>query len=251
MPPAFIAFLILCFSGILTFITQTIIDFGLHLILPNGYLFLIQGLIAAGLAKLLKMQIWWSYILLAFPLAVWFSLILQINPLFYLVGFITFASLYWSVFLTQVPYFPSSGAVCEQVAEILPPNEKRRVVEIGSGLGGFSLKLAHLRPQCTVLGIEIAPLPWIISYLRSKLQKSHVRFVLGNYKTQNFADFDLIFAYLSPAAMPSLYEQCSNQMQSGAILVSHEFPIPGIEPSRTLKSEQGNKKTYIYEIQTR
>ncbi|QWD48447.1 class I SAM-dependent methyltransferase [Polynucleobacter paludilacus] len=251
MPPAFTALLILCFSGILTFIAQTIVDFGLHLTLPNGLLFLLQGLIAAGLAKLLKMQVWWPYILLIFPLAVWLGLIFRINPLFYLVGFVLFASLYWSVFLTQVPYYPSSESVCILVAEMLPPDQKQSVVEIGSGLGGFSLKLAHLRPQCTVLGMEIAPLPWLISYLRSKFQKSLVRFRLGNYKTLDFSDFDLIFAYLSPAAMPSLYEQCSMQMKPGAILVSHEFPIPDIEPTRTLQSETGNKTSFIYEIQTR
>ena len=248
MPPAFIAFLILCFSGILTFITQAVFDFGLNLILPNGCVFLMQGLIAAGLARLLKMQAWWPYILAAFPLAVWLGLILHINPLFYFVGFVLFASLYWSVFLTQVPYYPSSRAVCLEVAEILPPDQQRYIAEIGSGLGGFSLQLSKLRPKVTILGMEIAPLPWLISYLRAKFQKSSVRFQLGNYRSLDFARFDLIFAYLSPAAMPDLYKQCQEQMKSGGILVSHEFAVPNIEPSKTLQSGSNNKITYIFEI---
>ena len=248
LPPAFIALLILCFSGILTFVVQAIVDFGMHLTLPNIYLFLIQGLISAALTKPFKMQGWWTYILFVFPLAIWLGLAQDINPLFYLVSFIFFASLYWSVFLTQVPYYPSSTTVCHQVAELVEANTHLRIVEIGSGLGGFSLKLAQLRPQCTILGIEIAPLPWFISYMRAQFQNPQVSFKLGNYKTIDFSQFDLIFAYLSPAAMPSLYQQCAEQMSAGAILVSHEFQVPGVEPSKTLQSDKNSKKSFIYEI---
>jgi hypothetical protein len=42
----------------------------------------------------------------------------------------------------------------------------------------------------------------------------------------NFAKQDLIFAFLSPAAMPALYLQAKKQMKTGAILASYRFEIP-------------------------
>jgi SAM-dependent methyltransferase len=248
LSPAIIALFIGCLTTGLSFILQEILPNYLPTALAGVAFLLFQGIVAAMLARMCRLAIWWQWILLIFPLAIWLALKLDLTPSLFFGGFLLFALMYWSVFLTQVPYYPSSDSACDVVAELIDHEKKLEIIEIGSGLGGFSMRLAKLRPKSRYLGIEIAPLPFLISLIRSKYQRSAVRFKLGNYEKVDLAHFNLVFAYLSPAAMPKLYEQCKAQMKAGSILVSHEFIVPGVEPSATLKSDRHSKITYTYQM---
>jgi cyclopropane fatty-acyl-phospholipid synthase-like methyltransferase len=122
------------------------------------------------------------------------------------------------------------------------------IIDIGSGLGDMSMYIAKLRPDCSVEGVEIAPLPWLISVVRAKLMRSKVDFRIGDYRLLNFANYDLIFAYLSPAAMSELWKKAQAQMRPGAILVSYEFEIEGVEPTNTMQHSELEKMIYVWKI---
>jgi SAM-dependent methyltransferase len=248
LSPALIALLLGCASAGLSLVLEQICSKYLSIALPELLFLMLQGIVAALLARALKLAIWWQWILFIFPLAIWLALKLDLTPSFLFGGFLIFVLMYWSVFLTQVPYYPSGQGACDIVTKLIDHEKQLKILEIGSGLGGFSIQLAKIHPKSTYMGIEIAPLPFLISLIRSKYQGSKVRFKLGNYEKVDFAHFDLVFAYLSPAAMPKLYEQCKAQMKPGSILVSHEFNVPGVKPSNTLESELDSKLTYLYQI---
>jgi hypothetical protein len=110
------------------------------------------------------------------------------------------------------------------------------------------MHIAKSRPRSHVEGIEIAPLPWLISVLRAKFCRSGVRFSLGDYRALNFADYDVIFAYLSPAAMLALWDKAQLEMRPGSLLISLEFDIPGVHPSRCVQAEQGSPALYVWEM---
>jgi len=248
LPPAFIALLIGCFAAVISLLIEEFCSNYLHSKPPRVLFLLLQGLISAFIARVIKLANWWQWILLIFPLAIWLALKLDLTPHFLFGGFLLFVMMYWSVFLTQVPYYPSGQGVSDRVAQLIDHKKQLKIIEIGSGLGGFSMRLAKIRPNSSYLGIEIAPLPLLISLIRKKIERSKVSFKLGNYQKVDFANFDLVFAYLSPAAMPKLYEQCSTQMKSGSFLVSHEFIVPTVKPSDILLSDDDSKGTYIYQI---
>ncbi|GAC1436513.1 MAG: hypothetical protein NVSMB6_32690 [Burkholderiaceae bacterium] len=44
----------------------------------------------------------------------------------------------------------------------------------------------------------------------------------------------MVFAYLSPAAMPALWLKAQREMQPGALLLSYEFPVDGRLPDLTV-----------------
>jgi SAM-dependent methyltransferase len=159
---------------------------------------------------------------------------LQLPPPLFLGLFLMLLLLYWSSFRTQVPYYPSPQAVWQAVAGLLPPDRPLRGIDIGSGFGGLVLHLAALRPDSAFTGIELAPLPWLASALRARLQRSRAHFMRGDYLDLDFADFDVVFAYLSPAAMPALWEKAHSEMRRGTLLLSHEFAIPGQVPDIVL-----------------
>jgi len=180
LSPALIALLIGCFAAILSLLVEEFCSNYLPSS-PRRVLFLLlQGLISALIARALKLAVWWQWILFTFPLAIWLALKLDLSPSFLFAGFLLFVLMYWSVFLTQVPYYPSGQGVCDAVAELIDQERQLKIIEIGSGLGGFSIQLAKIRPKSRYIGIEIAPLPFLISLMRSKFQGSKVVIRRGN-----------------------------------------------------------------------
>lgn len=213
-----------------------------------GYLHvaLAQGLVAALLSARLGLARWWCAIQFAFPLAVLGARQAALPPALFLGAFLVFLVLFWSTFRTQVPYYPSGRAVRAEVADLLPPAGTPRAIDIGSGFGGLVLELARRRPEGRIEGIELAPLPWLASRLRAALSRSPARFVRGDYAQLDFGDYDLVFAYLSPAAMPALWRKARAEMKPGAVLASYEFDIPGHAPTEVALPAGSARHLYIW-----
>ena len=207
---------------------------------------LLQGVLAALLATWPRLRLapWWRLIGLLFPLALLGADTLHLPPALFGLAFLFLLGLYWSTFRTQVPFYPSGPAVWRAVAGVLPADRPLAVLDIGSGLGGLVLDLARRRPDCTVTGIELAPLPWLLSRLRAALGHSAARFVRGDYEGLDFADYDVVFAYLSPAAMPALWRKANSELRPGCLLLSLEFAIPGQPPQQTLSPAPGGPLLY-------
>ena len=199
---------------------------------PPSYLIFAHGLLAAFITWCLSLPVWWLLINASFPLAVFYGAGLQWPPTAFLVAFILLLLIYWSNFLTRVPYYPSQQSVHQLVEQLLPMDCEQRFLDLGSGLGGLCLHIARQRPDWQVVGIEIAPLPWLFSWLVTRFKGASCQFIRGNYQKHDLGEYGLVFAYLSPAAMPALWRQVCEQMRPGSIFVSCEFAVPGqnIEP---------------------
>lgn len=223
-------------------------------------LLILHVILAQALSNLLLMQPWWRWIHAGLPLAIWGMLQLSVPDEIYLLGFLISLSLYWTTYRTQVPFYPSRPATWKLVLAMIPTYSldarlgksdnlhhvpRQKIVEIGSGLGGFSHYITAQRPDCDVIGVEVAPLPWLLSVLIGWMRGSRARFHLRSYEKLNFAEYDVIYAYLSPAAMPALWQKVSREMRPGGLLISYEFEIPGVTPAMVL---QGNRALYAWRI---
>jgi SAM-dependent methyltransferase len=210
-------------------------------------LVLLHSLIATTLCRLANMAVWWRWIQAIFPLAMLGMSMWTVPNEVYLIGFIVSLSLFWTTFRTQVPFFPSRPLVWQKVAALIPAHQAIRMIDIGSGLGDLSMHIAKTHQHSQVEGIEIAPLPWLISVLRARLSRSSARFYLGDYQALDFAQYQLVFAYLSPAAMPALWQKVQQEMQSGSLLVSYEFDIPGVPPTFTIDNESNMPTIFVWQ----
>nr|WP_269106484.1 class I SAM-dependent methyltransferase [Massilia sp. TS11] len=212
---------------------------------PLSYLAvaLVQGVLAMGMTWLRGLASWWRPIQFAFPLCLVVVDAYDLPPSLFLTAFLGLVLVYWSTYRTQVPYYPSGAAVWEAVLAELPPGPCR-VIDIGSGLGGVSLFLAARRPDAEVWGVELAPLPWAVGAVRARLAGSRARMLRGDYEQLHFGDFDLVFAYLSPAAMPALYDKARAEMRPGSQLFSYEFAVPGHPATRILNV--GKRKPLLH-----
>jgi hypothetical protein len=200
---------------------------------------LLQGAFAGLLSRWFGLATWWLIIQALFPISLIATLSFDLPPTVFLVAFVVLTGLYWTTFRTQVPFYPSGRATWRAVEQALITDRPLQFIDIGSGLGGLVLHLAGRRRESTFTGIEIAPLPWAVSFLRRCINPGDARFIRGDYSQLDFASYDVVFAYLSPAAMPALWEKASAEMQPGSLLLSYEFEIPGVEPHLTSTPANG------------
>ncbi|MFD2368292.1 class I SAM-dependent methyltransferase [Pseudoduganella sp. GCM10020061] len=207
---------------------------------------LVQGALAAAISWRARLPVWWLPIQFVFPVLLLAARSFAVPAWIYLAVFLVMLISYWSTFRTRVPYYPSGSAVWRAFADAVPAGRPLKVIDIGSGLGGFTLDLARRYPDWSVTGIELAPLPWLVSRLRAA--GTRARFVRGDYAALKFSDYDAVFAYLSPAAMPALWEKASSEMRPGAILASYEFDIPGHPPTRTVNVKPGGPRLYMWDF---
>jgi hypothetical protein len=211
------------------------------------------ALLSLALARRLKLAAWWHAIAFLFPPVVLLAQMsadaFALPPALFLGVFLFMLLLYWSTFRTQVPYYPSGRGAWDVVAAELPapvPSRPLSVIDVGSGLGGFVIDLARRRPDCAVSGIELAPLPWLASAVRARLGGSRARFLRGDYERLDFGAYDVVFAYLSPAAMEGLWRKAAAEMRPGSMLFSYEFTIPGRQPDRRFVTTNSGKVLYLW-----
>lgn len=231
----------------------TLVLFDLYLVLPFVAMVAMQAIYAVSLAKWLDMAVWWRWIHAGFPVATWLMLRFELPNELYLVGFIVTLSMFWTTFRTQVPYYPSRFDIWQKVSTITQQyeaqyNNQVRVIDIGSGLGGFSMYLSRMHKSVLVEGIEVAPLPWLASRLTAIIKGSRATFKLGDYEKLDFANYDIIFAYLSPAAMPSLWEKAKAEMGDGCLLVSLEFEVPDMQATQRIAGGKQSPDLYVYQF---
>lgn len=206
----------------------------------------VQGVLAAAITWRAGLARWWCAIGLLFAPALLGASRLDLPPLVFLLGFVFLLSLYWSTFRTQVPFYPSGPKVWQAVADLIAQRPGVRLVDIGSGLGGLVLDLARRRPDGQFCGIELAPLPWLLSRLRARLAGSAARFLRGDYEALDFGQYDVVFAYLSPAVMAALWAKAEAEMLPGSMLLSYEFKIAAREPDKAIAATGRGPLLYIW-----
>jgi SAM-dependent methyltransferase len=191
----------------------------------------LQGIIAAALGRGLGMDPWWTPIHALFAPGLVWMLGSGLPPGYALAAFCLLASLYWGVSHTRVPLFPSSRAAVRALAQLLPAQRSFSFLDLGCGLGGVLARLARERPAGRYFGIESAPLPYLLGRARAALGGGACRVGWGDFNALDLGRYDVVYAYLSPAAMQDLWRKARREMRAGSVLISNSFPIPGVPPT--------------------
>jgi hypothetical protein len=216
---------------------------------------MLQALVAIGFSLIFSTEMWWHYIHGLFPILVGVMLAYPISPGYYLVAFMLSTAVYWTTFRSQVPYYPSHQDVAASLQNIISnrglvisPQGQVRMIDIGSGLGGVMMQLSIIFPQSTFSGIEIAPLPWALSVIKSRLSNTRAVFQYGDYHKLNFADYDVVYAYLSPAVMHAVWQKARTEMTPGSLLISNEFNVPEHPAYLTVQLTPQSSRLYVWRM---
>lgn len=246
--PSIQALFIQLFSFGLLWLTWKILSPYLSFDVTVGTAVLLQAFLSAVISFLARLPKWWWYIQFAFPFALFATFTFNFHPSIFLFCFLILLLVFWNLFKTRVPLFLSGKVAWHLIAEQLPTDKPIQFIDIGSGVGGLLLHLERQFSKISFTGIELAPLPWAISRIRSVLNRSHIQLLYGDYTNLNFADYDVVFAYLSPAAMDALWAKASTEMRSGTLLLSLEFSIQSVEPDFLIQDNEETSVIYAWRI---
>jgi SAM-dependent methyltransferase len=208
---------------------------------------LVQGGCATMAAYKLESPPWWRLIHFLFVPLVVAAGTLSIAPGWYLAAFVLTLMIFWRTDKSRVPLYLTNATAAAAVARLLPARPCH-VVDLGCGDGRLLRQLAKARPDCEFVGIEHAPLPWLWARLSSlRLPNLYIRY--GDFWRQHLGLFDVVYAFLSPAPMPQLWEKALAEMHPDAVLISNSFAVPGVAPEGTAAvGDQRQTQLYIYRL---
>lgn len=208
---------------------------------------MLQGGIAALIAFRQHAPRWWLAIHLGFTPLVVVVHDLSIAPGWFLAAFMLLLLVFGRTDQSRVPLYLTNRSTAAALLKLLPATPCR-VIDLGCGDGGLLRHLARARADCRFIGIEHAPLTWLVARLRN-LRLDNVQVRRGDFWSEPLGGHDLVYAFLSPAPMPRLWAKACAEMTPGALLVSNSFAVPDIAPTAVIAvGDRRATRLYLYQL---
>jgi SAM-dependent methyltransferase len=148
-----------------------------------------------------------------------------------------------------VPYYPTPRAAYGIILAELPVDRPFRFLDVGCGFGDLILTLAKHRPNGTFIGIELGPLPCLIGRLRAGASSNrNVQVLARDMWSYPFSDFDLVYTFLSPAAMTRIWDKAQCEMPPGSTFITNSFPVPAPAQEEIKVRDQRASVLYIHRM---
>jgi len=208
---------------------------------------LLHSVAAAAFGLALRLPLWWVPINVLFVPAAVYLHGLSLRPVWFLLVLVTLVLLFWTNHRTRVPLYLSGRRACHRLASLLPPDRQLKMLDLGSGFGGVLATVSKQRPECRLVGLEIAPLPAWIARLRH-LGRPALKTRRRDFWRESLADYDLVYAYLSPEPMPGLWHKVRAEMRPGTLFVSNTFAVPGAAPDLVLPLGGARSPLYVWRL---
>ncbi len=207
-----------------------------------------QAVLAATLALLMRSDRWWLLLHLCFVPAIVLTLRIGAPAWAYVLLLGLLLLTYGAIFRTQVPLFLSNSATVERLALWLEDHAAKHILDVGSGTGRFALLLARRLQSSHVTGYEQAFLPALLGRIAAR-RRDTALLRHGDFWSQHFGPYDVVYAFLSPVPMLRLWHKASAEMRPQSWLVSNSFPVPGRMADEVIEVDDARRtRLYCYRI---
>jgi hypothetical protein len=207
---------------------------------------LVQGVVSAFIGHRLGLARWWVPVQIILPPATLIATAWQVPPWIFLAVFVALLLVYWNTARNRVPLYLTNRTTWSALSELLPEEKGGRFVDIGCGIGGALLYMARKRPDMTFVGIESAPLPFALAWLRRLLTSTrNLELKYGDFWKEDLSTYDVAYAFLSPEPMPRLFEKAKADMKAETQLISNSFVVPD-HPANEIVSVDDSRETKLH-----
>ena len=164
-----------------------------------------------------------------------------------ILGVIIALILIYAVRLRVVPV-PCGRKARNEIISYLP-REACRVTDFGSGWGDLVISIARARPDITVTGIELSPLPYAVSRIRARINQLENLFLIrADFRKIDRDPGDVVVCFLDPRVMADVGDVLNQRMAPGGIVISRAFAIPGWQAFGEIPMQSGSDMLYLYRI---
>jgi hypothetical protein len=234
------------YPAILALLAQLLAVAGMALLLfillrPDGWRLTVwqaalgQGVLAAALGHWLGLRRWWLPLNLAFVPGLLALQSREWPAWWFLVAFVLLLLINWNSFRERVPLYLSGARTRQRLSERLADlPEDFRFVDLGCGVGSTLVQLARDYPAARLVGVETAPLVFLLAWLRClPYRNCQVRY--RSLWREDLSAHDVAYCFLSPAPMAELWAKARREMRPGSLLISNSFEIPGVAPGEIIE----------------
>ena len=249
LPPIALAIISIGLGTLLSLLGQVTIRSVTNINLSLAWVIMGSGVIGAVLGYLFKLPNWWIPINFVFPIATYLCLFSSIPTWLYPSCFAILISIYWNTAGERVPLYLSNSTTWCGIGDLIV-QQNGAFLDLGCGLGSILFYLSKRYPEKRFVGMESAPLLFIIAKTRQLISpQTNIEIRYGDFWHQDFSSYASIYAFLSPAPMEQLLEKISNEMPRGGLFISNSFTTPKTQPSRIVTLEDSRQTNlYIWHI---
>ncbi len=191
----------------------------------------------------------WKLINALLPLAAALNLSVEIPGWLFSVPFVLLALTYAPALWTRVPYYPTPRAAYALLLAELPSDRPFTFIDIGCGFGDLLRFLSQRRPLGQFIGIEVGPLPWLVANVRNILsRRRNLSILYRDMWRYPLSDVDVVYTFLSPAAMPRIWQKVTTELRPGSTFITLSFPVPAHSDEVISVKDTRASKLYIHRI---
>ncbi|MDR1890174.1 MAG: class I SAM-dependent methyltransferase [Zoogloeaceae bacterium] len=205
----------------------------------------VTGVVAFLAARLSRQQWWWQLIHLLFVPLLWAGLQLKLSPLWYLGAFMLLLLVFRGAVTGQIPLYLSGANAARRLHPLLARDSA--LLDVGAGLASLLLPLARMRPDLRLAGIDNAPLPWLLGWLRTR--NSGIGWFWGDFWKHSLSPYQAVYCFLSPTPMRALWVKACREMTPGSLFISNAFPVDDATgEAEILEDPKTGLILYVYKI---
>jgi SAM-dependent methyltransferase len=131
------------------------------------------------------------------------------------------------VIVFGAPFLPILKNNVKPAIKLVNLRPGQTLLELGSGDG--RVLIAAAQAGLNVVGYELNPILFVISWIRTRKYRRQVKIVLGNYWNKEWPEADAIFVFLLNRYMEKLNTRIVQTYANPIKLVSFAFKIPNRE----------------------
>lgn len=141
----------------------------------------------------------------------------------------------------DAPLFPTPAGALRGLAALAPLAPGARVLDAGCGLGDGLRELRREFPEAVLHGLEWS---WPLRlWCAWRCRFASVR--RGDIWAADWSGHDIVYVFQRPESMGRAAAKAGRELRPGAWLVSLEFDVPGLAPTRVLTCADG-RRVWLY-----
>ena len=146
-------------------------------------------------------------------------------------------------------FVPTPKVMIQEIIHAIDFSQFHDIRELGTGDGRF-ISAVEKSYNRAVLGYEINPIAFFITWLKIRLYGLNSRVKFTSFWEQDLSGAQCIFCYLFPDIMARLGEKLERELEQGTYVISANFTVPGWSEDSIVQVNHRifNDPIYVYRI---